>query len=462
MSWGGFGLHLKSRNDTPEEMRHAPAVPATTRGLWTIASFAVAIKAILLFGLFPYLHAQFFQHYSSESFSDGYHQIALNLVQGNGYRMYPDASLTMLRTPGYVLLLALIFAVFGKHLIVVQVVNVVFSSITAVLTHVLARRAGLSRTPAIIAALVFFYHPGTLIAETRGGVECMLTLCLAASVLCALMAIERQKLADFVSAGMLNGLAMLVKSSVAPVLPVLFLYSMWRAPDWFLRRKLLAGMVICGLATVLVMTPWVVRNYRLSGEFVPTMTLEGMAVFQGSYVIKHLDSNFEFFEIFNHASDEQTAIARSMGLRTIGWFFIQFAAVEDEVLFYRELGRRGLDQYRREPRLILQGIIHNTWYFWVGGRTHQATIFNIVLVLPLLALSGIGLKAGIRMGLDVFPFIMVTLAFMIPHLLILAVARYHIPVIPFIAILAAIPVASWFQHLTLGEVHLPNEQAREK
>jgi 4-amino-4-deoxy-L-arabinose transferase-like glycosyltransferase len=423
-------------------VQHLSTTQSDFRRLWVIAIVAVVVKAILLFGLLPNFHAQFFRNYSSEGFADGYDLIAWNLVQGNGYRMYPDASLTMLRTPAYVLLLAFIFSVFGKHLVVVQIANLLFSSITAILTRVLAHQVGLSPAAATIAALLFFFHPGILVSETRGGLECMLTLCLVVSVLYALRAIKGLKFSEFAIAGIVNGLAMLTKSSVAPVLPVLFLYSMWKTSDAFVRRKLLAGMAICGFATVLVMTPWIMRNYLLSGEFVPTMTLDGMAVFQGSYLIKHLDSDLEYFEIFNHASDEQTAIAKAMGLKTKGWFFVQFFTVEDEVSFYRELGRRGIEEYRREPRLILQGILHNAWHFWVGGRTHKATIFNAILTLPLLALSIIGLRTGIKMGLNVLPFILITIAFMIPYLLILAVARYHIPLVPFMAILAAIPLSN--------------------
>src|SRR5215813_13035280 len=141
---GGFDVHLKRGHDIPEDVRHRRVTQSGLRRLWTIAFLAVVVKAILLFGLLPYLHAHFPQTYSSEGFADGYELIAWNLVQGNGYRVFPDTSLTMLRT--------LIFAVFGKHLVVVQIVNVVFSSITAVLTRVLARKAGLSPTAATIAA----------------------------------------------------------------------------------------------------------------------------------------------------------------------------------------------------------------------------------------------------------------------------------------------------------------------
>src|SRR5438309_1870766 len=80
----------------------------------------------------------------------------------------------------------------------------------------------------LAAALVFFFHPGVVIAESRGGPESMLTLCLVASVLLAVIAMERQTWPSFVVAGVVNGLALLVKSSVAPVLPVLFLCRMWQ------------------------------------------------------------------------------------------------------------------------------------------------------------------------------------------------------------------------------------------
>ncbi|HJX90001.1 MAG TPA: glycosyltransferase family 39 protein [Pyrinomonadaceae bacterium] len=413
--------------------------------LWAIAFLAVVVKAILLFGLFPYFHAQFPQDYSAGSFGDSYQLIAWNLAQGNGYRMFPDTSLTMLRTPGFVLLLSLIFAVFGKSLVAVQIVNLVFSSITAVLTQILSRKAGLSSTAATIAALIFFFHPGLLIAESRGALECMLTLCLAASVLLAVIAMERQKWPSFAMAGVIYGITILVKPSVAPVLPVLFLYRIWRTSDRMVRRKLFAGMAISGLATVLVMTPWVVRNYRLSGEFRPTMTVSGMSAFTGAYVIKHLDSNLDYVEMENRAVDEQNAIANAMGLQTHGRYFPAFTRVEDEVSFYRELGRRAVDDYRREPELILRSVGYNACAFWVGGKTHRSTMFNAILTLPLLVLFGIGLGVGMKTGKEVFQFFLITVVFMIPHLFIIAKARYSIPLIPFVAILAAIPLAKWFE-----------------
>jgi hypothetical protein len=143
------------------------------------------------------------------------------------------------------------------------------------------------------------------------------------------------------------------------------------------------------------------------------------------------------------AVNEQVAIANAMGLKEKGRFFPQFSRVEDEVSFYRELGRRVLDDYRQQPELILRSIVHDSWAFWVGGKTHKASIFNAILAVPLLALAGIGLRIGTKQGLRVFPLFLVIVAFMIPHLFILAMARYYIPVVPFLAVLSAIPLAQW-------------------
>lgn len=60
--------------------------------MWLIASLALTIKAVLLFVLLPYLLAISPQDYAAERFPDNYDFIAWNLVQGNGYRMYPDTT----------------------------------------------------------------------------------------------------------------------------------------------------------------------------------------------------------------------------------------------------------------------------------------------------------------------------------------------------------------------------------
>jgi hypothetical protein len=45
---------------------------------------------------------------------------------------------------------------------------------------------------------------------------------------------------------------------------------------------------------------------------------------------------------------------------------------------------------------------------------------------------------------------------MIPHLFIIAMARYYIPLVPFVAVLAAIPLANWFERFASEKGRSPN------
>lgn len=358
----------------------------------------------------------------------------------------------MLRSPGYVLFLALIFSVFGKSLVAVQFVNLALSSITAVLTYRLGRLLNLSGVAALVAAGITIFHPGVLIAESRGGLECLLMLCLVSLALLTIMAMRRFEWRDFSLLGLLNGVTMLIKSSVAPVLPVLFIYCLWNSPIGARRKKLVAGMAVSGLITMLVMSPWVARNYLVSSEFIPTMTVSGLVLFQGAYIIKHLDLKLEHFEILTQAANEQLVIARELGLQTKKGYFPQFFEVKDEVLYYRELGNRALADYSQEPGLLYRGIVHNVWSFWIGGRTERATLLNGLLTLPFLVLAGVGFLLARKHALMVSPIMLIIVSFMIPHLFILAVARYYIRLVPFVALLVAIPLTLWAGRMVTATV----------
>jgi len=114
-----------------------PVVPAVV----TVVLIKIVALLALIFVVQTYLPGD----YNAKKFGwDGYDQIAWNLAQGHGYRLYPDASPTMLRTPGFPLVVAMLFVAFGKSLVAVQVVNLVFSCITGFLVYRLALLAQLS------------------------------------------------------------------------------------------------------------------------------------------------------------------------------------------------------------------------------------------------------------------------------------------------------------------------------
>jgi 4-amino-4-deoxy-L-arabinose transferase-like glycosyltransferase len=421
-----------------------PSDPAAAKGQLSEATvirvfvIMLVIKAIIAFVASPMIGHFLGSNYKSNLFPDLYDHIAENLATGHGYRVFDDTSLTMLRSPGFVVVLAGIFYLFGKSILAVQVVQYFMSAGTAVFVYLIANRLVELRLLSIVAAAVFLFHPMVLVSDSRGGVDTMLMLCMAASTWLLYRAIERQRIRDFVLLGLAFGVTMLVKPSVALMLPAVGLYlmfarSVWQSSILLLIRDFMITAVVAGL----VMVPWVVRNYEISGHFVPTMTVGGLAVFQGVEVVKHHNEDKEHLELLEDAAVEQSHIAHEMGLRVHEDFFPQFYSVQDELTFYNELGRRAWEDYRNHPMLLVEAIVHNSWAFWFEGRTHAATIYDLFIMVPFLVLSGIGAVMIISREPKGWILVVSIVAFTLPHLVVIAIARHCGTIIPLMAVLTS-------------------------
>jgi 4-amino-4-deoxy-L-arabinose transferase-like glycosyltransferase len=405
-----------------------------------IKLFAImfAVKALVAFAIFPLISHALGSGYLSDSFPDRYDLLAENLAAGNGYRVYPDTSLTMLRAPGFVILLAGLFYLFGKGLLAIQIVQYFMSAGTAIFVYLIAMRLIASPLVSIVAAAIFLFFPMVLMSDSRGGVDTTLMLCMAAAIWQLYRAIDHNRISDYILLGLIFGYTMLVKPSVALILPAVGLFLMLaptiRHGSIFL---LIRNFAITGLVATVIMTPWIIRNYEISGKFLPTMTVGGLALYQGVEVIKNAGNGEEHYQLLEDAAEKQIRIARSMGLRVREDFFPQFYSVQDEVKFYNELGRRAFDNYMAEPTLLVRAIAHNSWAFWLQGRTETATILDMILMIPFLVLSAFGATLIIRRDKSAWILIITIIAFMLPHLVIIAISRHSSTIIPLMAVLSS-------------------------
>jgi hypothetical protein len=176
------------------------------------------------------------------------------------------------------------------------------------------------------------------------------------------------------------------------------------------------------------------------------MTVGGLSAFQGLYVVQHHSSGKQHYELLDEAAAEQARIADDMGLRVKHDFFPQFYSAKDELRFYRALGDKAKAEYWRSPLLLVRAGLYNLWSFWFQGKTNRATILNMILTIPFLILVTIGSLAAFRRELSIGLLLIFVAAFVAAHLPVIAVARYYIPLVPLLAIPAALPVASVIMH----------------
>jgi len=426
-----------------EEVRAglAPAPRADRRKSVFLALLAaILMNAAIVLVVLPNLNRLMGLSYNLE-LGDLYDLIAKNLDQGNGYRVDTRMSETMLREPGYPLFLAGISKLGGYSMRTVRTGCVLLAFGAALMLLRLTRKITGDSRIALLAALLFLFFPGVLVAETRAGIEipCIFTMMLFMLALHG--AVKEGSLWRYGAAGMLLGTAVLVRSEVV-LFPVLVLvYLLVVAKGRAERRRVIGAIAVLALGTAVAMCPWIIRNYRLVHSFVPTATIAGLAAQAGLYTCENTSPGEPFFVADGEAGLERKEIARQLGIPSIGPYFQLFYTPEDELTFYRTLLNRVSTEYRNHPEVLAGCAAKNFFFnFWFLGKTPKSVLLNVLVQAPLLALALAGVVVLWKGKLLRNAGIILLYILYIPalHAPMVAEARYSMLIAPFLAILAAI------------------------
>jgi 4-amino-4-deoxy-L-arabinose transferase-like glycosyltransferase len=144
--------------------------------------------------------------------------------------------------------------------------------------------------------------------------------------------------------GLLWGVIALTNTALLSMLPVCLLYLLRRLPR---RIQQLAGVGLCILAAVLVVTPWLVRNYAVFGKFVfvrDNLPLE-----------MHMANNDQSTGLWTrseHPGNDPEAMRRFQEL--------------GELPFMEEKQREVREFVREHPARFVRFTVERVVYFWIG------------------------------------------------------------------------------------------------
>lgn len=386
----------------------------------------------------------------SLGFGDLYNRIADNLYEGHGYRVDPRMGETMLREPGYPLLIAGMYRIVGHRNQVPRIACILLAFGSALLLLELTRKITGDRTIALLAALMFLLYPGNLVAETRAGndIPCIFTMLLFMVLL--YQAMEKESTWLYGIAGVSIGIAVLVRSEVM-LFPIFLLgYFLITSNSWKARGKAVMRMLALGAGMLAAMSPWIVRNYFLVHKVVMTDTLGGVAMQEGLFTCEHLPRYHDFYVAQRAAGAERADVARQLRLPFQGSYYYQiFYTPQDEMTFNRALLGQVSATYRGNPGVLASCATDNLLFkFWFLGKTPQATQLNMLVQLPVLALSLGGIIVLYKLGLLQKARILLLYIAYIPliHAPIIAHARHSMLVIAFLTVPAA-TFLGWIWHI---------------
>ncbi len=203
-----------------------------------------------------------------------YWDLARNLLATGEYAWNtPGGKWYAYRAPGYTFFLAACMKVFGEHALIPAVTNtVLYAAASGVLYRMTARLAG--RVPALVAVALFAIWPSSIALTGVAAYEALFTLLCLLS-LHGMMRSERTGARGAFWAGVVNGLAVLVRPTVLLMPAVWALYKLSGRE----RRSTAAGhLALAALGMAAMVLPWTARNHAVG---IPTTVSAngGMALF---------------------------------------------------------------------------------------------------------------------------------------------------------------------------------------
>ena len=206
-----------------------------------------------------------------------YHNAARYLAEGAGYVDPWWGGPTAAWPPGYPAALAVLYKLFGWHVVLAKGLNIAFAAATVALTYVLARRIFDQRV-AYLGALTLACFPGQIYFSTLVFAENMFAMIFVLVLLLTLVwTVERKEARwwQVLLLGSLVGLAGLVRAEGLFLAAVLV--GLWAVAvrPW---RKVASYAALLALGVALPLAPWTVRNAVQLDQFVPLRTGGGGAL----------------------------------------------------------------------------------------------------------------------------------------------------------------------------------------
>jgi len=184
--------------------------------------------------------------------------LAQNIADGHGFCYYPGNP-TSYRPPLYPIYLGLIFKIFGHHYTTAYIFEAITGALTPVIIYLLCLKLFSFRISKIIALITAIY-PTYIFMTTELMTENLFTFLVSLFILLATRLRTRENLWTIIFAGIILGLSTLCR---ATMLPIIFLLPVWGSysdqnPAKGFRKTLWVSII-----ALLVMSPWIVRNYRI-------------------------------------------------------------------------------------------------------------------------------------------------------------------------------------------------------
>ncbi|MEX0865819.1 MAG: glycosyltransferase family 39 protein [Pirellulales bacterium] len=369
--------------------------------------------------------------------SHSYWSLARAIALGEPY-IYGE--LRVFRSPGVPLLLSPLFWLAGGDVAPLWGRGVVALAGTAsVAATFLLGRVLFNARVGLAAAAIMAVYPTNVFLGGMVLSEAPFAAAMVLQLACWIAAWQRRtelraSLPWAAAAGVSAAAATLIRPSWLLFLPLALLLSLLLCGER--RRHVQIGALVLA-AFIVTMTPWWVRNFQVTGRFVPTTLQVGASLYDGLHPAADGGSDMEFVEPLTES------------YRT-DWNKLPAPRPEWEVYLDGRFRRDAVTWARQHPRraVELAGVkFLRTWNVWPNADEFGATWMRLLLFAtytPLMILALLGVWRFRRLGWPVLLCCLPAVYAALLHVVFVGSIRYREPALMPLAVLAAAWLMSHF------------------
>lgn len=212
----------------------------------------------------------------TQPFSDFlyYHNLARQIANGG---LWGDTYTTV----GYSVFIALFYKIFGANIIIAKILNLILSLINGLLVFSILNRLSLSRRIKTAILVFYLFFPMNIYYNSVLATEILFTT--------LLLLITYIYLADIHYKYWIIGILTALNTMIKPFFILFFLVIL--LTEMLTQEKFLnslkKGLVVLGM-TILIISPWLYRNYKLIGEFTYVSNNGGIVLYINNNSQNHL------------------------------------------------------------------------------------------------------------------------------------------------------------------------------
>ncbi len=228
--------------------------PANYRRLLLLVLFVAIVLRVGFFLLARPWVTSVLDHKILVGDAPGYRALALRILSGQRLK-----ALGSYRTPGYPVLQAVVYKLFGDRPWVVLLLQIAANILTLFLLYRLAA-SWFNQKAALAAALLYAFEPHAILYACELYSDAVFTTTVIASLLLFHKALTTRKAAYYFVTGLLVGVATLIRP-VGEFLPVALtvLTIVYFRNKWAVALR---GSAVLILGFIVAIAPWLYRNYR--------------------------------------------------------------------------------------------------------------------------------------------------------------------------------------------------------